>query len=205
MSASRPGSSSGASVSDGGQADSDRDRDRDDDGGGSGGRFAVASLEALAARVLKKLRQGSMRGHRRACATMIELRDALLDRAPPAPADVTLALVCAGTQVYRQKHAAADEATVGDLAMTQALLFGLLVLCHRSSAKLRPGGADADADADGEVGTANETVATWENTPLRDYMFFAQARNVGVGAGGRGGGGNRRRGDRRRGRRRRRR
>ena len=39
---------------------------------------AAAGLHALADRVLRKLRQGSMRGHRRACATMIELRDALL-------------------------------------------------------------------------------------------------------------------------------
>ena len=38
--------------------------------------------------------------------------------------------------------------------MTQALLFGLVVLCHRSSAKLRPGGATWREP--GEVGDAEE-------------------------------------------------
>ena len=109
---------------------------------------------------------------------MIELRDEWLDPTP-APAVVHVVLVCAGAQVYRQKHAAAEALTVGDLAMTQALLFGLLGRTHPD--ELRPGGADADADADGEVGTC-ATWPTWENA--RESV--AQARAVGVGAGGRG-------------------
>ena len=138
---------------------------------------APRSVGELAERVQRKLAEGSVRSHREACRSMVQLRDALLQRPPPAPRSATMALMCAGAAVHRRIHATADPTEALDLRTTLALLFGLVALCNEASAPLRdnaPGSVPDDrALEDGalEVDEARETMDNWQRTPLRDYLF----------------------------------
>jgi hypothetical protein len=101
------------------------------------------SVEALAARIHRKLALGDatvlpVKYHRAAVNSMAQLRTALLPGSAAVSREARLYLLYAGIAVQRRMHidAAADE--VADLEVSLALLFALQILCQERSATPAP-------------------------------------------------------------------